>query len=99
MRKGLIFLLSFCVSMGAKAQLSTERQAVSRMQKGKWKGAEETLRKSLRKDTLNPEARYLLSIYYFATENPARNIDSAYYCVLHAISSYGRTTSKEKERL
>src|SRR5258708_34270247 len=52
-------------------QLSPSRQAVNRMQKGKWKGAEESLRKAIRKDTLNPEARFLLSKFYFSNENPS----------------------------
>src|SRR6267378_1247231 len=81
------------------AQLSPERQAVNRMQKGKWKGAEERLRKAIRKDTLNPEAKFLFSKFYFSNANPSRNIDSAYRYTLLAIRDFGASSTKEKDRL
>src|SRR5258706_4595625 len=85
--------------MAGNAQLSPERQAVNRMQKGKWKGAEERLRKAIRKDTLNPEARFLFSRFYFSDENPFRNIDSAYRYTLLAVRDFGASSPKEKDRL
>ena len=83
----------------AFAQLSAERQAVNRMQKGKWKSAEESLRKSLRKDTLNPEAKLLFSRFYFYQNNPGRNIDSAYRYALRAFVAFSACSPKEKDRL
>ena len=93
----IVVCMAICTA--GNAQLSPSRQAVNRMQKGKWKGAEESLRKAIRKDTLNPEARFLLSKFYFSNENPSRNIDSAYRYTLLAIRDYGASSVKEKERL
>ena len=95
----LLLVSLLTASIGAAAQLSAERQAVNRMQKGKWKGAEESLRKALRKDTLNPEAKLLFSRFYFSQDNPARNIDSAYRYAIRAIVAFPATTPKEKDRL
>src|SRR6267142_731263 len=81
------------------AQLSPTWQAMNRMQKGKWKGAEESLRKAIRKDTLNPEAKFLYSEFYFSNANPSRNIDSAYRYTLLAIRDFGASSHKEKEKL
>jgi hypothetical protein len=98
MRRALfIFLLT--APLGAFAQLSLERQLTSRMQKGKWKSAEESLRKVIRKDTLHAEARFLLSRFYFSDRNPSRNIDSAYQYTLLAMRDFSATPAKEKDRL
>ena len=93
----LIFLLT--APLAAPAQLSPGRQAANRMQKGKWKGAEESLRKAIRKDSLNPEAKFLFSRFYFSVGNPSRNIDSAYRYTLLAIRDFGASSPKEKEKL
>src|SRR5258708_12313775 len=69
------------------------------MQKGKWKSAGESIRKALRKDTLNAEAKFLFSWFYFSKANPDYQIDSAYHYVLKAITAYSITSPREKERL
>jgi tetratricopeptide (TPR) repeat protein len=95
----LFFLLLAGISVEAIAQLSPERQAMSRMQKGKWRSARESLQKALRKDSLNAEARFLFAAFYFSTENPERNIDSSYHYAVEALRDYSLLTGKEKERL
>ncbi len=81
------------------AQLSPARQALSRMQKAKWKSAEDILRKALRKDTLNPEIRYVMSKYFFDINNPSRQVDSAYKYTLSAIRDFEAVSGKERDRL
>ncbi len=94
-----LLVLFVTIAIASTAQLSAERQAISRMQKGKWKGAEEALKKALRKDMLNPEGKFLFSWFYFSPDNPARNIDSAYLYAVRAITAFSAAGQKERDRL
>lgn len=76
-----------------------ERAAMKNLRKKRWEKAETQLRKSIRKDTVNVPARYLLSVCYFRTENPARNLDSAYGYVMAALKDLPLTSLKERERM
>ena len=69
------------------------------MSRQRWSRAEIKLRKTLAKDTLNPAARYLLSVYYFRGANPSYNLDSAYHYAVTALDDYTLTPSREREKL
>jgi len=74
--------------------------AMDRMEKkGKWTKVEHTLFKLLSKDSINPEARYLFSLYYFSTKNPLYNLDSAYVYSKQAWSDFQSSSLKDRERL
>jgi len=96
-----IVLMTLCLvpSLTASAQFSPERLALNRMQKGKWKGAEESLRKALRKDSSNAEIKFIFSWFYTAVDNPTANIDSAYRYALSSLRDFSRSPAKEKDRL
>jgi hypothetical protein len=85
----------------AFAQLATSREkgALRDIGKHHWQKAESRLRKALDKDTLNPSVRYVLSILYFATDNPAYNLDSAYYYVTGALHDYARISLRDQDRM
>src|SRR6478735_5879214 len=73
--------------LGANAQ-SSSSSALNRIEKGNWLKAEMQLRKALKKDTLNPEARYVYSLLFFHHDYPKYNIDSAYYYALASLSDF-----------
>jgi hypothetical protein len=99
MPRVLIIIFLTGVWFTTQAQFSSERLALKRMDKGKWSGAEEVLRKSLRKDSINTAAGFIFSMYYSAPENPAFNLDSAYRYVLLATGDFSVSSPREKERL
>lgn len=78
------------------AQIDLERAAVSRMQKGKWAAAQQTIRKALNKDSLNVEAQVLYGEYFFAAGNPRYNIDSAHYWVTRAGQSFEGNRGRQR---
>ena len=80
-------------------QFTVEHAAMNNLRKGKWEKARGQLTKAIRKDSLNPGSRYVLSVYFFTPANPAFQIDSAYRCVMQASSDYQFTTTKQRERL
>ncbi len=95
-----ICILLLVTSIPAIAQVDFIGQAMGRMEKkAKWPKVEQNLRKSLSKDPINPEALYLLALYFFNTKNPSCNNDSAFHYSLSAKSSFQRVTSKDRERL
>ncbi len=95
----LCFLLLFA-SAPALAQIAPEKVAMDRMEKkGKWPRVEQGFRKSLSKDSINPETRYNLSLYYFAQGNPSRNLDSAYKYSKSSLRSLQFLPPKERDRL
>ena len=81
------------------AQFSGEHAAMNNLRKGKWEKAKSQLTKAIRKDSLNPSARYSLSIYFFTPANPDFQIDSAYRYVMYAFSDYQYTNVKQREKL
>ena len=96
-RTSVVLFLFACYA--ALGQISPEKLAIGRMEKGKWQKVEQSLRKSLTRDSLNPEARYLLSLYYFASGNPSFNIDSAYAYAKSSSRHFRRSSTKDRERL
>ena len=69
------------------------------MEKGNWTKAEQLLRKALKKDTLNPEARYVYSILFFSKDCPKHNIDSAYRYALASIFDFQKSSLRQKEKM
>ncbi len=99
LKKIILILLLIAFAFGANAQISAERLAINRMEKGKWLKAEHGLYKSLKKDSLNPEARYGLSKLYFSLAYPNFNIDSAYHYVQSALAAYAGLSLRQRDRL
>jgi hypothetical protein len=99
LKKIFIIILLIIVAFEANAQISAERLAISRIEKGKWLKAEHGLYKSLKKDSLNAEARYGLSKLYFSPAYPNCNIDSAYRYVQSALVVYGGLSTRQRDRL
>lgn len=81
------------------AQLDSERIAWNRLQDGKWESAFRLLKKSLRKDSSNLEANYVLASWFFSPSNPGFQIDSAYRYVTKSIHDYDTLTVRDKERV
>src|ERR1700712_263103 len=99
MKKQLLLIVGLVISIAACGQFSSERQALNRLQKGKWKSADEVLRKALRKDTVNAALDFIFSWYYTESANPNADVDSAYHYALLAIRNYSRSDVRERERL
>ncbi len=81
------------------AQISTGRSALSRMEKGNWTKAEQQLRKTLKKDSLNPEVRYVYSLLFFSDAYPKYNLDSAYHYSLASLLYFRTSSLRQKERM
>ena len=69
----LVLLIPFLVHAQVR-----EKAALKNLGAGRWSKALSILEKSLLKDSANVPAFYVLSQYYFANENPAFHLDSAY---------------------
>ena len=93
------FVLFFFGCFTASGQISPEKLALGRMDRGKWQKVEQSLRKSLTRDSLDPEVHYLLSLYYFASANPSFNVDSAYAYAESSRRYFRRSPAKDLERL
>ena len=78
---------------------SNPASALNRMEKEKWGKAEKQLKKALKKDTLNPEARYVYSLLFFSSAYPKYNIDSAYKYALTSLSDFQKSEPRQKERM
>lgn len=70
-----------------------------RIAKEKWAKAEQSLRKSLRKDTVKAEAKYIYAQWYFSKNNPDFDIDSAYHYVQASMNDYRQGDERLRERL
>ncbi len=86
-------------SATALAQLSPERAAQARMAKAKWTKAEQSIKKAIRKDPVNPEAKLVYSQWYFSPGNPDFQIDSAYKYALSSIDDYSLADIRQRERM
>lgn len=95
----VVFIFSLLVSIGQSyGQLDPERIAWNRLQAGKWESANRVLKKSLRKDSTNLEAIYVLSNWFFAPSNPNFQIDSAHHYIKESIKNYDSVSLRDKER-
>lgn len=69
------------------------------MSKGKWMKAEQSLKKALRKDSINAEARMVYAQWFFSPTNPDYDIDAAYACLLDAFKDYAIVDQRQRERM
>lgn len=77
---------------------SPQRRAQKKLAKQKYEKAEKLLRKSLRKDSLNPAAHYLLSRLQLDTA-AGQQIDTAQYHILQALAQLPEADKKDRKRL
>ncbi|MFZ1805773.1 MAG: WG repeat-containing protein [Cyclobacteriaceae bacterium] len=94
----VLFILTAFVA-SAFAQIGPERAAQTRMGKGKWQKAELSLKKALRKDSVNAEAKLVYAQWYFSPNNPKYSIDSAYKYTLASLNDYKSVDLRQKERM
>lgn len=78
---------------------AAEKTAMRNIEKQRWQKAEAKLRRALSKDAVNPPVRYVLSVFYFRSDNPAYDLDSAYHYALTALDDYTLTPGRERDRL
>lgn len=81
------------------AQLNTERTAFNRLQSGKWESSLRMLQKSLRKDTSNLEANYVLAQWFLTPTNPEFQVDSSFRYARKAAKLYQQLSERDKERV
>ncbi|MBX2965738.1 MAG: WG repeat-containing protein [Cyclobacteriaceae bacterium] len=96
------FILVFIVLAGwhsVHAQLLTERQAYSNLQKGKWDKAWVQVTKIVRKDSTNIVAWYVCATYFFDPANPAFQIDSAYKYTMTALARLPDAGAKQRDKM
>lgn len=77
-RKVISVLVVLIIPVLCSAQTTREKNALKDLAKGRWSKALQAVHKSLRKDSTNVAAFYVLSQYYFQSENPDYDLDSAY---------------------
>jgi hypothetical protein len=93
--RALLFVVLFW-SQRLEAQVG---KAVTRMQEGKWSAAEQILRKAIAKDSLDMEARLLMAQYFFSSDNPQSNLDSASAHIARIGLIYTALPERQIERL
>lgn len=93
---GVVFVL---LALQGRAQVMPERSAIRSMEKKRWQKAEVQLRKSIAKDSINAIARYYLSVYFFASDNPSFNLDSAYTYSLQSLKDFEKSGIKQRDKL
>ncbi|MEZ4973717.1 MAG: WG repeat-containing protein [Cyclobacteriaceae bacterium] len=93
----IFFSLLLCGT--AFGQIIPEKVAQSRIEKQKWAKAEHSIKKSLRKDSVNVEGHFLYSQWYFEAANPDFNIDSAYQYALLALADFKYYDERQRDRL
>ncbi len=79
--------------------LADSDKALKFLQKGEYEKLDEMLRKSIEKDSINPEARYFYSILFLTDSYSKYNIDPSYHFILGAIANYPLLELKDIENL
>jgi len=96
----LVFVcIAVLVANSVSAQINPERTAFNRLQSGKWESSFRLLQKSLRKDTSNLEANYVLAQWFLTPRNPEFQVDSSFRYATKAKELYGQLTIRDKERV
>lgn len=90
------FILIFCCFFFANAQV---KRSLNQFEKGRYDAAFDILYKALEKDSINPEVKYILSIYYLVDTFPNYSIDSSYFYVMQAVFDYSLLESDELDKL
>jgi len=94
------FLLAFFfwVLIVAYAGGQSMRQIDSRIQRGNWSGARSLLQKALNKDTASVELKWATALWFYAHENPQRQIDSSYQFLRRALAGYHKASERQRDR-
>jgi len=97
----LLLLAGLCglLTFPADAQLNIERTAFNRLQSGKWESSLRLLKKSLRKDSTNLEANFVITCWFLAPGNPENQVDSSRKYVLKSERIFDQLTSRERDRV
>lgn len=96
------FVIGFIVLLGwhaSVAQMVTERQAYTNLQKGKWDKAWTQVTKVIQKDSTNVAAWYVCAAYFFDRANPAYQVDSAYKYTMTALNQLPLAGSRQRDRM
>ncbi len=81
------------------AQLNVERTALNRLQSGKWERSFRSLQNSLRKDTSNLEATYVMARWFLAPGNPEFRVDSAHSYIKKSERLFYKLSLRDRERV
>jgi len=83
----------------AMAQMMSEKSALKSIRLARYEKANKQVRKLLSKDSTNAVAQYVLATYYFVSQNPAYNIDSAYRYTMTSWRNFSNASPKSRERM
>jgi hypothetical protein len=95
------YILSFpalFVVLQLSAQSGSIRQVEKKMQEGGWSKSRELINKLLDKDTLNMEARLILSKWFLHPENPSYQLDSAYRHTTWALAHFKEVPARQRDK-
>jgi hypothetical protein len=97
---GVWFVLLLLLG-NAYGQVNTSlaKVALKALEKKKWARADEKIKKSIAKDSLNPLAHFASALYYFKIQNPAYNLETAYDEIITAANTFGSASVKTRSRL
>ena len=95
----ILLIFSFPGVSFAQPGGALDKNALKNIERHRWQKAESTLRKSLSKTPQNPSVRYGLSVFFFHPDNPAYNLDSAYYYAVTALHDFDATPLRTREKL
>lgn len=98
-KRGVIIIIACWLWQDVPAQINPFRQAIGRMEDGKWDNARQLLAKALKKDTVSIEVQWLLSVWFGDTRNPGFHIDSAYHYATVALQNYSSLDARTRDRL
>ena len=93
-----VFVYFVSLSSVCYAQLNPERIAFNRLQSGKWDRSLGALKKSLRKDSTNLEANYVLAVWFLTAGNPDFQEDSSHYYIGKSKRLLSQLSGRDKER-
>src|SRR5436190_10744378 len=98
-RASYILLMLVGLATGVRAQVTPQKLTSGDIDRKKWPKIGQGLSKSFRKDSLDPEASYMLSLYFLSSRNPAYQIDSSWYYMKKSLVTFGKTSPKVREQL
>ena len=97
-RKVIPFLVVLLIPVLSPAQGSREKSALKDISKHRWAQAYASLKRSLLRDTLNVPLLYVTGKYFFESQNPDFQLDSAYKYTQRAISQWHKASPKSRAR-
>ncbi|MEM8896094.1 MAG: hypothetical protein AAGC88_16065, partial [Bacteroidota bacterium] len=93
----LSLVICFIVMQSAVADRS--KKALKELTEGDYRGAIESLAKSIEKDTINTSAYYVYALLFSTSEFSGYKVDSARYYVLRSLKDYNRSDDKQLKEL